>query len=213
MRWLPLVVLLCMLPAHRTVTITEVHPTRGSTAGGTRLHIRGTGFSTNTGGSGNVVKIGPYLCFPIPLHCTEHQVACKTEPMKGLVGWSGWSSSYPITVTVDGKESEPYTGFSYHFGWFHTPRIYDVAPRTVTEGTIISVDGRFHPTPFDFDELRAPSREIPLASVKVANRATEKQRPENEPFGKSGTRCGLFDPDIEVSSWLMSLSLYSRAVA
>jgi hypothetical protein len=60
-----------------------------------------------------------------------------------------------------------------------------------------SVDGRFHPTPFDFDELRAPSREIPLASVKVANRAIEKQRPENEPFGKSGTRCGLFDPQIE----------------
>ena len=60
-----------------------------------------------------------------------------------------------------------------------------------------SVDGRFHPTPFDFEELRAPSREIPLASVKVANRASEKQRPENEPFGKSGTRCGLFDPAIE----------------
>ena len=59
------------------------------------------------------------------------------------------------------------------------------------------MDGRFHPKPFDFDELRAPSREIPLASVKVANRALEKQRPENEPFGKSGTRCGLFDPDVE----------------
>ena len=59
------------------------------------------------------------------------------------------------------------------------------------------MDGRFHPTPFDFEELRAPSREIPLTSVKVANRALEKQRPENEPFGKSGTRCGLFDPGIE----------------
>lgn len=38
----------------------------------------------HTGGSGNIVKIGPYFCDPIPLHCTEHQVACKTHPMQGL---------------------------------------------------------------------------------------------------------------------------------
>ena len=34
-------------------------------------------------------------------------------------------------------------------------------------------------------------------SVKIANRAVEGQRPENEPFGQSGTRCALFDQDIE----------------
>ena len=69
--------------------------------------------------------------------------------------------------------------------------------QAVEEGTILTVDGRFHSTPFGFDELRAPSMEIPLASVKIANRAAEAQRPENEPFGQSGTRCALFDQDIE----------------
>jgi len=34
-------------------------------------------------------------------------------------------------------------------------------------------------------------------SVKIANRAAEKQRPQNEPFGQSGTRCALFNQDIE----------------
>ena len=57
--------------------------------------------------------------------------------------------------------------------------------------------GRFHKAPFEFEELRAPANEVSLASVKVANRPGEGQSPENEPFGKSGTRCALFDAEIE----------------
>jgi hypothetical protein len=67
----------------------------------------------------------------------------------------------------------------------------------VEEGTLITVDGRFHRKPFEFEVLRAPAVEIPLASVKIANRAPESQRPENEPFGQSGTRCVLFNPELE----------------
>jgi hypothetical protein len=37
--------------------------------------------------------------------------------------------------------------------------------------------------------------QVPLVSVKVANRLTAFSRPENEPFGASGTRCGIFNPD------------------
>ena len=39
--------------------------------------------------------------------------------------------------------------------------------------------------------------EVPLLSVKVANRPGEGQNPENEPFGQSGTRCSVFNPDTE----------------
>jgi hypothetical protein len=107
-----------------------------------------------------------------------------------------------VTVVVDGDESEcigrpDQCGFSYHYGWYHTPRVDGLLPAAVEEGTIITVRGRFHANPFAFEVLRAPNAEIPLASVKVANRAGEQQKPENEPFGQSGTRCALFDQTIE----------------
>ena len=114
--------------------------------------------------------------------------------------WAGWTDYLPVSVEVDGQTSECLGNeckFSYHSGWYHTPRIYSLSPIAVGEGSILRVQGRFHKTPFEFEELRAPSMEIPLASVKIANRAAEAQRAENEPFGKSGTRCALFDQDIE----------------
>ena len=152
-------------------------------------------------GKGNIIGIGPYFCDPIPLHCTEAQIACKTRPMKGLLGeWTGSTDSLPVTVTVDGVESVSCGAgctFKYESGWYHTPRVYDVTPRSVYEGTIISVGGRFHRTPFEFDELKAPAMEVPLASVKVANPPGELQQAQNEPFGQSGTRCALFDHEIE----------------
>ena len=40
---------------------------------------QGTGFSTNTGGTGNIIRIGKYICDPIPLHCTVTHIACKTR--------------------------------------------------------------------------------------------------------------------------------------
>jgi len=47
---------------------------------------QGSGFSTNTGGTGNIIRIGAkYFCDPIPLHCTTVQIACKTRPaLNGL---------------------------------------------------------------------------------------------------------------------------------
>ena len=45
--------------------------------------------------------------------------------------------------------------------------------QVVEEGTIVTVKGRFHTAPFEFEEMRAPHMEIPLASVKIANRAAE----------------------------------------
>ena len=52
----------------------------------TMWKFQGSGFSTNTGGSGNIVMIGgKYFCDPIPLHCTVVQIACKTRPaLEGL---------------------------------------------------------------------------------------------------------------------------------
>jgi len=204
------------------------------------MQLQGSGFSTNTGGTGNIVRIGPYFCDPVPLHCTVNQIACKTRPaLEGRSAppsplhrrstmqrawqrtlslmfpntrlvcagqwndWEGWTEHLPVSVEVDGQTSvcKATPGndcrFRYHYGWYHTPRIYSLQPRSVEEGSIVEVKGRFHRTPFDFDELRAPSMEIPLASVKIANRAAEAQRAENEPFGQSGTRCALFNQEIE----------------
>jgi hypothetical protein len=198
--------------AQGSVTITSVHPNTGSIAGGTRLHIQGWGFSTNTGGTGNIIRIGDkFVCDPIPLHCTKHQVACKTrsallsitEHYSRYGRWNGWTHYLPVSVEVDGQQSKcsPAPGkncvFRFHQGWFHTPRIYSLSPRAVEEGSLLRVNGRFHSMPFEFEELRAPSMEIPLASVKIANRAAEKQQPGNEPFGQSGTRCALFNQESE----------------
>ena len=162
---------------------------------------QGSGFSTNTGGSGNIIQIGKYFCDAIPLHCTVNQIACKTRT--ALVGafneWTGWTDPLPLTVVVDGEESECVgtCKFQYNCGWYWTPRILGITPAVVEEGTLLTVSGRFHATPFEYERLRAPSMEIPLASVKIANRALEGQRPENEPFGQSGTRCALFNQNIE----------------
>jgi hypothetical protein len=117
----------------------------------------------------------------------------------GVRGWDGYTDPLPVSVEVDGQTSECRGActFYYHSGWWHTPRIYSLAPEVVEEGTLITVDGRFHSKPFEFEVLRAPAVEIPLASVKIANRAPESQRPENEPFGQSGTRCALFNQELE----------------
>eukprot|EP00961_Rhodomonas_salina_P258222 3490189-Rhodomonas_salina.2 len=115
------------------VKIVAVNPTRGSLAGGTRIHIRGSGFSTNTG-EGNLVFIGDIPCDPIPLHCTVSQIACKTRPnLEGAYAdWIGWSKNLDVKVITNGKESECNVPqgcyFSYHYGWFHTPRIYSISP-------------------------------------------------------------------------------------
>ena len=47
------------------------------------------------------------------------------------------------------------------------------------------------------EEVKAPSQEVPLISVKVANKGAENTKAQNEPFGQSGTRCTLFDPVTE----------------
>jgi hypothetical protein len=67
----------------------------------------------------------------------------------------------------------------------------------VSSGTLLTVSGVFFSGPFAIKALQSPSLEVPLASVKIANRQPEQQRPENEPFGQSGTRCALFDPGLE----------------
>jgi len=74
-----LYVLLLMSLLDRTcsqpVTITSVGPSRGSLAGGTRMHIRGSGFSNNMGG------LRPILCLP-PSVCVR---ACARARVRASV--------------------------------------------------------------------------------------------------------------------------------
>lgn len=125
------------------VHITHVRPSGGSLAGGTRVIIRGSGFSTNTGG-GNVIQIGPYFCDPIPLHSQPAQIACKTRSaLDGAYStWSGQTGRLPVVIFVNGKasacESSDSWGctFMYTGGWWHTPRIYGITPTSINTGTL-----------------------------------------------------------------------------
>ena len=56
-----LLVSLALTPATAAVTITSVTPSRGSLADGTRLMIKGSGFSNNVGGDLLL------LCLPLPV--------------------------------------------------------------------------------------------------------------------------------------------------
>jgi hypothetical protein len=121
--------------AQPAVVISSVNPSRGSLVGGTRMHIRGTGFSNNMGGlccacllfllicaaakltrccaaaGSQIVFIGDkYRCDVISLHSTVSQIACKTT--SALDGtWrmhdngEGWTGPLEVRVAVDGRVS------------------------------------------------------------------------------------------------------------
>ncbi len=135
---------------------------RGSLAGGTRVIISGSGFSANTN-SGNVVYIGSapamFQCIPIPLHSTVNQIACKTTTAVpysyertsslALVATSSYLPTYIIskflnvTVISDGEVSGCIGAciFQYHEDWSITPRVYNLVPRAVTPGTLMTISG------------------------------------------------------------------------
>ena len=50
MHWLLLLMILADASAQPAVVISSVNPSQGSLVGGTRMHIKGTGFSNNMGG-------------------------------------------------------------------------------------------------------------------------------------------------------------------
>ena len=95
-------------PVIAQVYVSAVNPSHGSLAGGTRLVIRGSGFSSNTNSAGNTIFIGEkYLCDPIPLHSTTNQIICKTR--SALEGFYStydvlWTLPQNITVKVDGSQ-------------------------------------------------------------------------------------------------------------
>ncbi len=141
------------------VIITAVNPSRGSMAGGTRMVIRGSGFSTNTGGIGNVVYLGSkYQCDPVILHCTVNQIVCKTRPAldgygpmsmfddNGGFGLNVRTGVLDVAVLVDGLEYSTCLApqkctFQYRADWFHTPRIDSITPRAVSTGSMITIAG------------------------------------------------------------------------
>jgi hypothetical protein len=123
-----ILVFACWEHAHGQVYITGVNPSQGSLAGGTRLVIRGSGFSANTNSAGNAVFVGSrYFCDPIPLHSTVNQIICKTtSALEGYDSNSGplWTLPQNISVIVDGSQKSsciPSSGqtctFQYSTAW------------------------------------------------------------------------------------------------
>ncbi len=125
--------------------------------------IRGSGFSSNTGG-GNLVYIGnTYMCDPVILHCTVNQIVCKTQPamngygpvilgeLNGAFGQNMQTAVMEVTVVVDGSHIStciPTPGsaclFQYTVGLFHTPRIDSIQPMAVSTGSMLTVTGLTH---------------------------------------------------------------------
>ena len=73
--------------------------------------------------------------------------------------------------------------------------MHSVVPKTVQTGTMITVHGFFPSQPFGFDEVKSPVNEVPLISVKIANKASVNvdNKARDEPFGQSGSRCSIFE--------------------
>ena len=60
--------------------VTGITPNSGGVAGGSRIIIKGSGFSTNQNPVGNAVTINGKVCETVPLHSTPNQIVCKTPP-------------------------------------------------------------------------------------------------------------------------------------
>ncbi len=78
---------------------------------------------------------------------------------------------------------------------YRTPQVHSVVPKIVQTGTLITFHGLFPEGPFNFDEVKSPVNEVPLVSVKIANKASANvdNKAKDEPFGQSGSRCAIFE--------------------
>jgi hypothetical protein len=132
---LSFIFLLAWVPGlQASVEVSRVRPTGGSFAGGTRMVISGSGFSSGTG-PGNVVTIGGLPCIPIPLHCTVAQVICKVQPLPPKYSWNeqgGDSGILPVQVSVGGEVSVcsdlSANGCSFRFAQVRSPSSIAIAP-------------------------------------------------------------------------------------
>ena len=113
-------------------------------------------------------------------HCSpSNSVPTNNKP--NLTGvwdkWNGWTDYLPVTVTVDGKVSEckgEHCRFSFHSGWYHTPRIYSVTPQVIS----------LHSCPHMYTGPNASSQPTPLRSIlypggrRGHNRRSEREIPQ-----------------------------------
>ena len=185
--------IVCPHASCQSVVIDSVEPRTGSIAGGTRLQIKGRGFSSNMVPNGNTVIIGgKFRCDVIPLHSTVSQIACKTRSAENGAFMTNWRPSYhsphddwslphgetgmlPVVVIVNGiskstcsrGDSDPACMFEFTSRWYHTPKIFFVSPRAVREGQMVNLSTEVAQQPFSVANMRMPSNEVGIASIKV----------------------------------------------
>jgi IPT/TIG domain len=105
----------------------------GSVQGGTRLYLKGLGFSRISPKS-NQVYIGAYPCNVIEFLTTSTQIVCETTAAP--------QGDYPVTVRVNGnnvavcKDSWSWCMFHYHRE--NTPRVYGIRPLSASPNQRIS---------------------------------------------------------------------------
>ena len=115
------------------VSPTELHsldPLEGSIAGGTRVYVHGSGFSTDSYTGSNLVFFGDIPCDVVWYTVTARRLECITRPYPGAVEGM---SSLPLQARVisGGVQVIPTTG-STKFAWsnYHTPQVENSAVGT-----------------------------------------------------------------------------------
>jgi hypothetical protein len=124
--------------------VDSINPTSGSTAGGTRVVIYGTGFSVNYIEGGNKIWIGDAECITIEQSgfgaCTVlcsnlQQIVCDTSPHVA-------ANNLRVAVTVDMLYPVPNPGnigFSYVDG--KAGMLHSVYPQSGLPGTVVNFYG------------------------------------------------------------------------
>jgi len=171
-------------------TITSVSPTSGSTAGGYKINIVGTGFVP---GANQVVTLGKWLCTDVVVS-SESTLSCKVP--KGSAGVQN------ITVLVNGNPSKPSTDFAYN-----SPSVANIQPAhgKPVGGTKVVIQGK------DFG-FRRPVPGALVASIggRKCLKTTWKSDSEVECVAPEGTgsckavtvRVGARDSQVSASNTL-----------
>lgn len=134
-------------PGTITRKITSVAPSYGSLEGGTRIVIKGEGFSTNYAAGGNKVLIGDAECKTVESSgfgaCTVlcsnlNQIVCDTTAATAEI--------HNIKITVDGQFPVPTTNLGkFQYVASATGVLDAVHPSSGKAGAVISVRGTNFP--------------------------------------------------------------------
>lgn len=152
--------------------VTGRSPTVGSLGGGTRMSIRGEGFSSNQHSGANEVYLQSGDSF-IPCdvqayYSTSTQIVCDTRPSP-----TGTDSTWFLVIRVrdrpeDEWEDVPCNNCRFFYRYYLTPIIESIEPSAGQPSSLVNVFGRIFTVAFD-DTPEDPPADI-ITRLTVGNR-------------------------------------------